>query len=670
MTQIAKYFAGEDFQGFWVGVVEGRQDPLELGRVQIRMFAVHNPSLTEIPSENLPWAIITQGMNGKEFSTPKESDVAFGIWLDSSKQIPLMLGILPGFETNPPSTGSGFHDLRSLATIALAPKIPVSRKYNTDGSGIVINEANTASNAVLESLRHPNADELNQLSISGVGRYQNLANTVIAARKNNLDRGVQSANNFRWSEPYPAYNPEYPYDNVTVTESGHVIEYDDTPHSERIHIAHRSGTFSEIYPTGTKVEKITKSNYQIVMADDYLHVMGKVAITVDGDCLVRVKGDTILETGGKLTANVAGDTDFSVGGSFNVQAKEINLTASDTATVIGKQVFFTGQSSIDITSGVTTLSSDGDLNFKAGGDLNSQGSSINLLASGLAAMAGASVGISGGVQIDGLISVNQGAPTPGPAGKATAGHSAGIPAGMGPLQKNTGVAPPETVPIPFNINTVQLDPITGAAYVQRLFLDAGPNNTVANNNLVAPDANVAAINTAGCMFDASTKTFLQSPSQWEISTNGLALIQGAEGFAKVISPDVVTAYPDPATHAEPITIGYGTTAAALGQPVTLGETISRAQALDFLTICIESAFLPVLQSTIKVPITQNMLDACMSLIYNIGETNWRASSVLSQINQKNWCKAGAAFLLWNKANHKVNQGLVNRRAKEKALFLS
>lgn len=670
MTQIAKYFAGEDFQGFWIGVVENRIDPLELGRAQIRIYGVHNPSLTELPSQNLPWTQILQGMNGKQFSTPKESDVAFGIWLDGSKQIPLMLGVIPGFESNPPSVGSGFHDLRSQATISLAPKIPVARKYNTDGSGIKITEANTADPAVLESLRHPNVDEFNQLSISGVGRYQNLANTVIAARKSNLDKNIQSANNFKWSEPYPAYNPEYPYDNATVTESGHIIEYDDTPHSERIHIAHRTGSFMEWYPTGTKVEKITKSNYQIVMADDYLHVMGKVAITVGGDCLVRVQGDTILETGGKLTANVAGDMDFSVGGDFNVQAKNINLSALQAAVLIGQQVFVTGGSSVDVTAGVTTIGSDGDLNLHAGGNFNAEGDSVNLLADGLAALTGGSVGISGGVQIDGLISVNQGAPTAGGAGSPTAGQSAGIPDGMAALVKNNGVAAPEEVPIPININAVQLDPVTGTAFVQRLFLDAGPNNTVANNNLVAPDANTANINTAGCMFDSTTKTFLQTPSQWGISDKGLALIQSSEGLAKVLSPNVITAYPDPATKAEPITIGYGSTASAIDQPVVLGMTITQQQALDFLGLAVENAFLPVLQSSITVPITQNMLDACLSLIYNIGGPNWLKSSVLKNINASNWCAAGAAFLLWNKAAGVVQPGLTSRRAKEKALFLS
>jgi lysozyme len=670
MATINKWFSGEDFQGFFTGVVESRQDPLELGRVQVRIYGVHNPSLAEIPSSDLPWAPIIQGENGKSFSTPKESEVVFGVWLDGSKQMPLVIGVLPGIESNPPNVGSGFHDLRPESVIALAPKVPVSRVYNTDGSGIVINEANTADPAVLESLRHPNADELNQPTVSGVARYQNLANTVIAARKNNLDKNVVSANNYRWSEPYPAYNPEYPYDNATVTESGHVIEYDDTPGSERIHIAHRSGSFMEWYPTGTKVEKITRSRYTIVMGDDNIHVMGRVAITVDSDAYIRVKGDVILESGGKMTANVAGDVDFSVGGSFNVQAKSVNLSADEDATLIGDQVFVTGQNSIDVSSGVTTIGSGGDLNMNAGGDFNAQGSDVNLLASGQAALTGATVGISGAVQIAELISVNQGAPTASGAGSPQAGAAAGIPGGMAALTKNTGVAPPEEVPIPFDITEVQLDPVTGVAYVQRQFLVPGANNTVANNNLITPDANTANVNTSNCTYDASTKTFITNQSQFAITQNGLALIQSAEGFAKVVSPNMVTAYPDPATGGEPLTIGYGTTAVAIGKPVTLGELISRETAQEYLTDAVNNEFLPILQQTVTVGLTQNMIDACLSLIYNIGPNNWKKSSVLKFINQQQWCKAGNAFLLWNKGGGEVLPGLTTRRNNERALFLT
>lgn len=666
-TPINKYFSGEDTFQWFVGVVESRQDPLALGRLQVRIYGVHTASLTDIPSADLPWAVMVQGLSGKQFSTPKESDVVVGFFLDASKQIPCIWGVLPGIESNPAILGQGFHDLRSQSLIASAPKKPAGRKYNTDGSGIHIDELDVGSASVLESLRHPTKDELNKSSISGVGRYQNIANTVIQARKNNLDTNVVTAGGVQWSEPYPAYNPEYPYDNAVETESGHVFELDDTPTSERIQIAHRSGSYIEWFPTGTKVEKVTKSNYQIVMADDYLHVMGKVLITVDSDALIRVKGDVKLEVGNNLSANVAGDTNFSVGGNFNVRAKNVNLQALSDATIVSQTQHLTGSSSLDITSNKTSVGSGGDLNLKAGGDLNAQGTDLNLKADATAAMMGPTVGISGGVILDGVISVNNGgAPQPGGAGSPASGQATGLPAAIGQLQKNTGEALPEDVPVPFNINVVELDPITGQAYVHQQFL-----TPAANAGFQTPDSNTAAIPLENCTFDPSVHTFIAS-SNWTLGQAGLSLIQASEGFAKVVSPNMVTSYPDPATGGEPLTIGYGSTAAGIGMPVTIGMLISRETAANYLQTSINNTYLPTLKQAINVPLTQNMVDACLSLIYNIGPGNFLKSTLRKRINASQWCAAGDAFLVWNKANHgqTVIPGLTIRRKKERSLFLT
>jgi GH24 family phage-related lysozyme (muramidase) len=664
MSQITKYFSGESVFNWFIGVVESRQDPLELGRLQVRIFGTHNPALTEIPSADLPWAVMVQGLSGKSFSTPKESDVVCGFFLDESKQVPCIWGVIPGIETNPPSTGSGFHDLRPESVIALAPKVPAGRTYNTDGSGISIQEANVANTAVLESLRHPNADELNQPSISGVGRYQNLANTVIQARKSNLDMNVPIAGGGFWSEPYPAYNPEYPYDNATVTESGHIFELDDTPGFERIHLAHRTGTYKEWFPTGTEVQKITKSRYTIVMADDFLHVMGDVNLTVSSGCNIKVVGDAVIEVGNNLSVNVAGDFDASVGGDFNIKATNINLQAEDDITLFSGTQHFTASDSIDATSGATTIGSDGDLNLAAGGNFNAQGVALNLLAEAQAALTGATVGISGVVQINGLASVNQGAPTATGASSPASGSPAGLPGAIAEGTPNTGEADPEVVPVPLNIQRVTLDAFTGTSFLQQQFLKPG-----ANASMVVPDSNTVA-NTSNCTFDASTKTFLGAPSTWAISENGLALIQGFEGFATVVSPNMVTAYVDPVTGGQPITIGYGTTAVAIGQPVTLGELISRATAQEFLETAITNNFLPTIQKTITGQITQNMLDAMLSLCYNIGPGNFTKSSVRKFVNQGNYCAAGNAFTLWNKAAGQVVAGLTSRRNAERTFFLT
>ena len=49
------------------------------------------------------------------------------------------------------------------------------------------------------------------------------------------------------------WKPVYPNNKVTQTPSGHVIEIDDTPDAERIHIYHKSGTFIEMQPNGDVV---------------------------------------------------------------------------------------------------------------------------------------------------------------------------------------------------------------------------------------------------------------------------------------------------------------------------------------------------------------------------------------------------------------------------------
>ena len=81
----------------------------------------------------------------------------------------------------------------------------------------------------------------------------------------------------------------------------------------------------------------------------------------------------------------------------------------------------------------------------------------------------------------------------------------------------------------------------------------------------------------------------------------------------------------------------------------------------------------VLAETVRAPLNQNEHDALVSLIFNIGEDNWRRSTVLRKLNEGDKLGAAAAFEMWTQA--KVNgelvklDGLVRRRAAEKSLFL-
>lgn len=150
------------------------------------------------------------------------------------------------------------------------------------------------------------------------------------------------------------------------------------------------------------------------------------------------------------------------------------------------------------------------------------------------------------------------------------------------------------------------------------------------------------------------------------SENGLKLIQEFENFEAKPYLDSARVW----------TIGYGSTYYPNGKPVTgRDKPITREYAETIQRNVIATDFEPVINELLEKEIassfiTQNMYDAIISLAYNIGVNGFKKSSVLRLLKQGDKFNAGNAFLLWNKAGGKVLKGLVNRRKKERELFLS
>lgn len=395
---IEKNFAGLDGFVWWFGVVEDRQDPLKLGRCRVRIYGIHTDSLADIPSEDLPWATVVHALNNHAFATPKETDVVVGFFADGrSGQMPVIMGIIPGYETNAKNTGSGFHDLRSQDTIKSAPKYPVSRTYKNDGTGVKVGEANTADSGVVESLRYPRDEDLNKNTINGLSRGVLRTTDVMQSRQDKPYPYVDTAGEQSFVEPKPSFSPTYPYNQSMETESGHSLEFDDTVGSERITIAHRSGSFAEWYPTGSKVEEVVKNNYKIVMSDDHIHIMGHAFVTVDSDVYIRANGNVFVECGNDLDMRVSGTMNLSVKEGLNIKAQSLNVDiAEDSALVTGGGQFFTASGDINNKAGGNIQSSAGgnfdvtggsNIDLQAGGALNAIGTPLNLNSGGAAAAA-------------------------------------------------------------------------------------------------------------------------------------------------------------------------------------------------------------------------------------------------------------------------------------------
>jgi lysozyme len=118
------------------------------------------------------------------------------------------------------------------------------------------------------------------------------------------------------------------------------------------------------------------------------------------------------------------------------------------------------------------------------------------------------------------------------------------------------------------------------------------------------------------------------------------------------------------------TIGFGSTYNIdEKRPVKEGDTITEATALRWLKT-ITADLQANIKKLILVPITQNQLDSLTSLAYNIGPTAFAESTLLEMLNAgKPKIQVADQFLRWNKVKKVVNQGLVNRRLKERELFL-
>ena len=137
-------------------------------------------------------------------------------------------------------------------------------------------------------------------------------------------------------EPKTPYNAEYPYNHVKETESGHIQEFDDTPGYERIHEYHRSGTFYEVHPDGTRVTKIVGEDYEIVHQNK--------SVRVRGDCKVFIDGDSELYVRGSMNAQVDEDLSFNVGRNITFHAgKNIRMYSNESTE-------FTAQEEITATS--------------------------------------------------------------------------------------------------------------------------------------------------------------------------------------------------------------------------------------------------------------------------------------------------------------------------------
>jgi hypothetical protein len=351
---------------WWQGVVEDRLDPLKLGRCRVRVLGYHTDNKEDgvgIPTADLPWAtpsqpITSAAMNGVGTTPlgPVEGTWVFGFFRDGNNaQEPVIIGTFGGIPEDGSNPALGFNDpngkyplqtnLKEADTNRLArgaPPFPVPIPLTEE--------------ELKDPVTYPRTSEDSPSLIQKRKARQKDTPTAIAGDMS--ESSIENSGNSAlyvatsWNEPNPRYGgtadsdteylssieipSSYPFNHVRMSESGHVEEWDDTPKAERLHRFHKTGTFEEIQPDGTKVTKIIKDEYEITLGLKDVWIKGAVNITIGdqdtpSDCRLLYYGDLVQEVYGDYHLNVHGDKRTKINGN------EVTEVLADRKVVIGKE---------------------------------------------------------------------------------------------------------------------------------------------------------------------------------------------------------------------------------------------------------------------------------------------------------------------------------------------
>ena len=383
---MATTFMGKDGFVWWHGVVEDRFDPLMIGRCKVRILGWHTHDKRDMPTGSLPWAYplmpltsASQTEVGFSPTGPVEGTWVLGFFRDGEAgQEPVMMGTLGGVPESASTKNVGFNDPRRDVNATLINSTDSSGNWMPPVEGTLEGVPYKPKTVTLEKGKPALIDEypqderktyprvLNRPTTSKYARglsdassevvventpaaetsgdlasRSGMLTSIIADKKSKTQvnfSGIPSANSATsaWDEPESVYRAQYPYNHVFESESGHLIEIDDTPNSERLHWYHRSGTFTEIHPKGTRVDRVHDDKYDMIWRNHRMRVGGTSLNYIGGDYERLADGGSIIRAGATSTFTIdTGNYDVNVkGGNFIITTNINNSTPSFERTTL------------------------------------------------------------------------------------------------------------------------------------------------------------------------------------------------------------------------------------------------------------------------------------------------------------------------------------------------
>jgi len=425
---------------WWQGVVEDRHDPLYLGRCRVRILGWHTENKGEMPTESLPWAYPVQPITsaaqtgvGISPTGPVEGTWVVGFFRDGEYgQEPVFFGTLGGIPDEPASEFNGFSDPRVVepddehpfvltnkkllgytgvdeeARVPRAPKsirfykantiIPETESVRELSSTSTLTSDSSNIQVILEEFstrsKYPDVNYLEEPTTPRLarGKFGNFPTgspyakdgiiaQKLAWRTHMSSQGYRVAENTtdKWNEPDPQaiYGAQYPYNHVHQSESGHIVEIDDTPGKERLHRYHRTGTYEEIGALGQRITKVVNEDFKINVMNDYHRVAANKYESIGGKKDVNISGD-FFHRSNIFSVKTSSDVSFeSPTSTFSVNAGNIILDASTgTITLKGRSFIF------DRATAENTDKTKGNSSVKVGGKYSLRAGSIQMASRG------------------------------------------------------------------------------------------------------------------------------------------------------------------------------------------------------------------------------------------------------------------------------------------------
>ena len=361
-------YQGKDGFYWFTGIVEDRNDPLFLNRVRVRIFGAHSYDKQKIATPDLPWCevmmpVTSSSLSGLGTTTHGlvEGSFIIGFFRDAvENQDPIVMGSIIGnpqkfsrvdetiddkgtrsyTEIDRKST-DGFNDprLESESSYKGTPDGPnpehIQRSY-----GLTLGlDKSPRRDGESKGVSYPKETYIGTSSVNLLARAtdhesENNAPVKDAYPTNVIEDGglgktlyqaIKKSTGEKLDEDRLSWvKPKYPFNHVYESESGHVIEIDDTPDYERINVFHRSGARIEINNKGEiHILAAPGQDFNVQAENINCRSIGKGG-------KVRIQADTKVDILAKEAAKIVseGATDIISSGATKITAlKDVVMKA-------------------------------------------------------------------------------------------------------------------------------------------------------------------------------------------------------------------------------------------------------------------------------------------------------------------------------------------------------